>query len=117
MRWTPVRIRDVPRRGTANPAIAVLPHGHQLQSSALVGRVAECGSLGGSYDFVEATPTPTPPGREGQNKRGPLTQGVGSKTRLCPGLISHRPYRTSVWLASLANAETLWLMAHTASFT
>jgi len=60
------------------------------------GRVAELGSLGGSYDFVEATPTPTPPGREGQNKRGPLTQGVGSKTRLFPGLISHRPYRTSV---------------------
>jgi hypothetical protein len=30
---------------------------------------------------------PNPPGREGQNKRGRVTQGVGSMTRLCPWAI------------------------------
>src|SRR4051794_34521505 len=93
---TPVRIRDVPLPRHCEPGHRGASARAPVQSWCPAGRVAECGSLGGSYDFVEATPTPTPPGREGQNKRGPLTQGVGSKTRLCPGLISHRPYRTSV---------------------
>jgi hypothetical protein len=34
-----------------------------------------------TYDFGEATPTPTPPGREGQIKRGALTPGSRSALR------------------------------------
>jgi hypothetical protein len=37
---------------------------------------------------------PSRPG--GQNKCGPVTQGVGSKTRLALGYYSHRPYRAAV---------------------
>jgi hypothetical protein len=59
--------------------------------------------------FGEITPTPTPPGREGQKKWGPVTQGGGSKTRLCPGLSSYRPFRTSVcagaWVRSVDSGE------------
>jgi hypothetical protein len=54
MRWTPVRIRDVSLRGTANPAIALRLQSEEQNNSwddrlrglHPVGRVAELGSLG-----------------------------------------------------------------------
>src|SRR4051812_29627882 len=71
--------------------------GHWVGWLVFSGRMARLESVWASiYDPGETTPTPTPPGREGQKKSAALTQGVGSKTRLCPGLLAHRPFRTSV---------------------
>jgi len=39
---------------------------------------------------------PNPSRLGGADNWGRVTQGVGSKTRLCPRLLSRRPYRTSV---------------------
>ena len=49
-------------------------------------------------DHAPSIPHPNPSrgGRGGEKFDGHLTQGGGSKTRLATGLLSHRPFRTSV---------------------
>jgi hypothetical protein len=54
---------------------------------------AELG-LSSTYDFGKATPTPTPPGREGQAKKETLTPGSRSALRFSggnPGLMAIIP--------------------------